>query len=76
MLAFARFAGFASRLKLHSARATIGEMPPAATEKVDRYDIMALIGKGSIGEVYTTHDPRPATGGKNMIDAKPNVDHF
>ena len=46
-------------------------MLPAANEKGGRYDLLALIGK-----VPLPRFTKPATGGKNMIDAKPNVDHF
>ena len=32
-------------------------MPLAASEKVGRYEILALTGKGRMGEVYKSHDP-------------------
>jgi len=33
-------------------------MPLSAGDKLGRYEIIAPIGKGAMGEVYSAHDPR------------------
>jgi len=33
-------------------------MPLSAGDKLGPYEILALVGKGCIGEVYRAHDPR------------------
>ena len=47
-------------------------MPLSAGDKLGPYEIIALIGKGGMGEVYSAHDPR--TG--RDVAIKVSADHF